>query len=235
MKHFGHDKQQGAVLLVALVILLVITVLAVTSMRGVVLESRITSNRAMTQKLLEQADAALREGEFRFYGPAHLRSKLEFSAANCTRANKLVSNGLNKPCLLKEMNAGNLDASHSMRMGFLQNPLQFFTDYSNYSAAYSVLNGKDVAAAGDTTVLAWMPYRGLEHDEAKYYVPEEGFASYWNTYLITSSADESEAFNSEYGAVGTGQGTYYYLVNGQANDEVVVQSMIANIYVGLNN
>ena len=228
-------RQQGAVLLIALVVLLVITVLAVTNMRGVVLESRITANRTAMQKLQEQADAALREAEFRYYGPAHLRSKLEFVADNCTKNNKLVSNGLNKPCLLKEMEAGNLDDTRSMRMDFLTDPLGFFKQHTSYASAYGALTGSAVKNAANTAVLAWMPYRGTSHTESNYFVAEDGFASYWNSYLITSSADESEAINPEYGAVLEGRGTYYYLANGQANDEMFLQSTFSNIYVGLNN
>ena len=45
-----RKSQGGAVLLVSLVMLLVLTVLAVSSMRGVTLESRITANRAQDMK-----------------------------------------------------------------------------------------------------------------------------------------------------------------------------------------
>lgn len=61
-----RKSQGGAVLLVSLVMLLVLTVLAVSSMRGVTLESRITANRAQDMKTQNVADAALREAEFRF-------------------------------------------------------------------------------------------------------------------------------------------------------------------------
>lgn len=78
-----RKSQGGAVLLVSLVMLLVLTVLAVSSMRGVTLESRITANRAQDMKTQNIADAALREAEFRFYGPGNLADKLEANAANC--------------------------------------------------------------------------------------------------------------------------------------------------------
>jgi type IV pilus assembly protein PilX len=92
--------QQGAVLLVALVMLLILTLLAVSNMRGVTLESRITANRAHETQAKSAADAALREAEFRFYGPSNLVDKLEPNSANCATANKLVVTGNNKPCLL---------------------------------------------------------------------------------------------------------------------------------------
>lgn len=226
MKKTNQAKQKGAVLLVALVMLLVLTVLAVTSMRGVVMESRITGNRAVMQKLQEQADAALREGEYRYFGNTDLRNKLEFHAENCQ-----INNQINKPCLLKEMHAESLDDTRTMRMDFLMGPITFFEKHPEYASAYDITKGEDVVA-GKT--LAWMPYRGLGQNNESF-ESEAGFRSYWNSYLITSSADESEAFNSEYGNVMEGRGTYYYLVNGQANDEIVLQSTFGNIYLGLNN
>lgn len=208
MRNFkAIQKQQGAVLIIALVMLLVLTVLAVSNMRSVVLESRITASRAEMQRLEDVADAALREGEFRFYGPAHLRDKLEFNAENCKATNTLKTNGLNKPCLLENI----ADKENLMKM--FKDPIAYL--------------GKSSSA------LKWMEYHGL--DAKTSYVAESNRKSYWNTYLITGSADESEALNVEYGAVLEGRGTYYYLVNGQANDELAVQSTTANIYVGLNN
>lgn len=233
MRNFkAAQQQQGAVLVVALVMLLVLTVLAVTNMRGVTLESRITASRAETQRLQDVADAALREGEFRFYGPAFLRDKLEFNSENCKTSNTLQTNGLNKPCLLKEMTAGNVTDTRTMQRKFYLEPLDFFNAYPGYAANYQVINGAGVT---DNKILAWMPYIGLDANTSRKYESESKRKSFWNTYLITADAAESEAVNAEYGAVLEGRGTYFYLVNGQANDELAVQSSIANIYVGLNN
>lgn len=213
MRNFNIAKQQqGAVLLVALVMLLVLTILAVSNLRGVTLESRITANRAETQRLHDVADAALREGEFRFYGAANLRAKLEHQAENCKDSNKLVKN-LSKPCLLKTIPQNELKS-------FYDDPIEY-------------LGKSGSTTTGDA--LLWMKYRGLDAEEDHYYQPENKRNSFWNTYLISASADESEALNAEYGAVLEGRGTYFYLVNGQANDELAVQSTTANIYVGLNN
>lgn len=101
MTPISRKPQQGAVLLVALVMLLVITLLAVSSMRGVTLESRITANRFHDMKSQNIADAALREAEFRFYGPGNLADKLEAKAENCNASNTIKPNGINKPCLLE--------------------------------------------------------------------------------------------------------------------------------------
>lgn len=58
-------KQRGAVLFVALIMLLIITLLAVTSMREVTLESRITGNLLEEKRLRSAAESAQREAERR--------------------------------------------------------------------------------------------------------------------------------------------------------------------------
>lgn len=55
--------QSGVTLIVALVFLLIITVLGISSMRGVALESRITGNLKQEMILTEAAEAGLRIGE----------------------------------------------------------------------------------------------------------------------------------------------------------------------------
>lgn len=57
--------QQGATLFVALIMLLIITVLALSGARETTLETRITGNLVEQQQLLNDAEAALREGERR--------------------------------------------------------------------------------------------------------------------------------------------------------------------------
>jgi len=56
-------KQRGATLLVAIVFLLIITILGISSMRGVALESRITANLKQQKTLMNAAEAGLRIGE----------------------------------------------------------------------------------------------------------------------------------------------------------------------------
>ncbi|HAJ87453.1 MAG TPA: pilus assembly protein PilX [Pseudomonas sp.] len=131
-----RKSQGGAVLLVSLVMLLVLTVLAVSSMRGVTLESRITANRAQDMKTQNIADAALREAEFRFYGPGSLADKLEANAANCEPANTIKLNGINKPCLL--------EVEADRQLAFVDHPQSISAD--------------DLS----TTSKVWMPYRGTD-------------------------------------------------------------------------
>lgn len=205
--------QQGAVLLVALVMLLILTLLAVSNMRGVTLESRITANRAHETQIRSAADAALREAEFRFYGPGNLADKLEAKAANCATANTLVNTGSNKPCLLGIDNEEKL-------LAFVNTP------YTLTEASKS-----SVLTSDSSSGLAWMPYRGL--DPEKTTAASAIYKTEWNSIRATESGDS--AVNAEYGMVAEGQGTYFYLNNGKAGDNLYLQSTNANIYLGLNN
>lgn len=56
-------RQKGSTLFVALIMLLVITLLALSGARETTLESRITGNFIEQQKLFNDAEATLREGE----------------------------------------------------------------------------------------------------------------------------------------------------------------------------
>lgn len=206
-------RQQGATLLVALIMLLALTILAVSNMRGVTLESRITANRVEASRLQNLADAALREGEFRFYGPAHLREKLEANIKNCSLANKLNKQGNNKPCLLEEMTDDELEE-------FFHSPITFL-ETNDYKSKY-------------TTYLKWMPYRGLDA-ESEFKTNDSLGHSFWNSYRVISGSSENEAVNPEYGAALEGKGTYFFLVNGQGDNLIAAQSTIAVVYTGLNN
>ncbi len=212
MKNFKAQRQQGAVLIIALVMLLVLTVLAVTNMRGVVLESRITANRVEMGRLQDLAGAALREGEFRFYGPAYLRDKLEANVGkNCSLDNKLNRYGNNRPCLLPEMNDTELSS-------FFKQPIAFLNADNNYKSKL-------------TGALAWMPYRGLDADTNNYFVAASGEHAYWNAYPIDPKLCGSAPHSGDVLEV---RGTYCFLVTAQANDQVAAQSTITVTYLGLN-
>lgn len=63
-----HARQRGAVLLVALVFLLILTTLAVTSMREVAVDSRITANLIDQKQLFNASEAGLKDAEYRTIG-----------------------------------------------------------------------------------------------------------------------------------------------------------------------
>jgi len=95
-------KQRGAVLVVALVFLLILTTLAVTNMREVALDSRITSNMVDQRNLFNAAEAGLKDAEYRTigtlipipgkYGPEAALRPLN-AVSTCT-------NAVTAPCLL---------------------------------------------------------------------------------------------------------------------------------------
>ncbi len=62
------QRQRGAVLVISLVFLLILTTLAVTNMREVALETRITGNLVDQKQLFNSAEAGLRDGEYRTIG-----------------------------------------------------------------------------------------------------------------------------------------------------------------------
>lgn len=64
----SRKRQQGASLLVALVFLLILTTLAVSNMREVALEARITGNLVDQKKLFNASEAGLKDGEYRTIG-----------------------------------------------------------------------------------------------------------------------------------------------------------------------
>lgn len=226
-RSFSPRQQQGSVLLIALVMLLALTLLTLSNMRGVSLESRITANRVEASRLQNLADAALREGEFRFYGPAHLREKLEPQKSNCSKQNKLSKQGNNKPCLLTEMTAAQLDE-------FFKTPISFLKNDAFGANNYDKQTGADAVNAANSATLAWMPYRGLDAKKEFKSTNDTG-RSYWNSYRVISGSSENEAVNPEYGAALEGKGTFFFLINGQGDDQIATQSTIAVIYTGLNN
>ncbi len=221
-----NTKQQGAVLFIALVMLLVLTVLAVSSINSVSLETRITANRVEASRLQNLADGALREGEFRFYGPAYRQDKLEPNiSANCKISNKLNKFGNNKPCLLEEMSDSQLES-------FLRQPVSFLKTDS-YRTHYDIRSAADFKNVNDSQVLAWMPYRGLDWQEGNYFqVEDDTQRAFWNAYRVHSGTQENEAINPESGAARTGQGTYFFLITAQVADQIAAQSTIAVIYTG---
>jgi type IV pilus assembly protein PilX len=206
-------RQRGAALFIALVMLVMITLLAVSSMRGVTLESRITAHRAHDLQLKLAADAALREAEFRFYGPGYIEAKLEPEAGNCSTANTLKTNGANKPCLL-----GLIDNAATLQ--FVKQPLLLTNATKSTFLASVSLDG-----------LIWMPYRGLD---AKYETKADSeYGVRWNSIRADNIGNAD--INAEYGMVLEGIGTYFYLNNGIADDLLTLQSTHANVYLGLNN
>lgn len=229
MKTLNVARQQGVVLIITLVMLMVLTFLAVSNMRGVVLETRVTANRAESQRLLDLANAALREGEFRFYGTAYLQDKLEPNISkNCIKRNKLNRNGINRPCLLSAMNQNDTNQYFSA-------PISFLSEANAYTEQYTKRTAEDIINARTDDVVAWMPYRGLDPNEKHYFQSSGNRNAFWNAYRPPGAAAQNESFNPQYGDAFEGRGTFFFLISAQVNDETAVQSTIAVTYSGLNN
>ncbi len=64
-ERFAGTRQQGAVLITALVLLVVLTLLGVSGMQNTILEERMAGNYRDSQIAFESAEAALRTGENR--------------------------------------------------------------------------------------------------------------------------------------------------------------------------
>lgn len=202
-------NQNGAALLIALVLLAVITVLTVSNMREVTLEGRMTANRAESLHLINATEAALREAEKRFDTTVNAIDKIEPRNENCMKSN--VYRALaNKPCILASTNKS------TFLTAMVNNPLKAIATSFNWK-------GSDTDAAPDSTRVYWMPYRGTDHKANS----NLSAKAYWNTTLINQ-------INPEYGAALTGEGTYFYLITAQANDKLASQSTNAVISLGLN-
>jgi type IV pilus assembly protein PilX len=79
----SSGRQRGAVLFVALVMLLIITLLAVGSLHQVQLETRIAANQLEEQRLLSAAESALREGESKLAASSSPLDDCSTSASPC--------------------------------------------------------------------------------------------------------------------------------------------------------
>jgi type IV pilus assembly protein PilX len=220
MKSITYKKENGAVLIIALVMLLVITVLTVTNMREITLESRMTANRMENQQLLNATESALREAEKRYYGPGNVRHKLEPNIANCRKENIYRKVG-NKPCLVQIADPTNKTTYETAINNFLLDPVSYIKN----SSTHNNWTGSLTDSAGNDTYTPWMPYRGTSPGDTTTLESN----AYWNTALI-----DTTGINAEYGKAGGGEGVYYYLVTGQAKDQLAVQSTIANIYLGVD-
>lgn len=216
-------KQQGAVLFIALIIMLALTFIGISSMRGITLEGRMAGANAFLKQQEMIAGSALREAEFRLAntpkGGESLRNILETIDANCSKSNGISASKFQKICLQ------NLTDTEKE---------SFFT--APFNSGFAAGTATDQAAAA-ATGLFWLPYLGT--DSATSFNPSFGEYSirgYWNMFLRPHGGSQSEGlYNIEYGAIGSGQGTFYHVITGQANDQIAAQSVFATIALGINN
>lgn len=202
----NRNQQKGAVLFVALIMLLVLTLLAVGSMRGTTLEGRITANRAHDTQQQSAADAALRESEFRYYGSGNLLDKLESNTSNCASANVLKASGLNKPCLI---GFASDSAGQTLLLNFVNDP------------------------RGQASNVAWLGYRGTDANNASKIGLKDSQSARVNSTVIAFNCVEYGGVlegQCTYFYLNTAEASD----SGTASS-VYLQSSHANTYLGLNN
>lgn len=105
------NAQQGATLVIALVMLLLLLMLAITGMRAITLESRIAANLLQQQQLFEVADGTLRDGERAIIG-TYQGVRLTACSAD---ANSSMNDGV--PCYVSEAKSDSLALSTDFGKG----------------------------------------------------------------------------------------------------------------------
>jgi type IV pilus assembly protein PilX len=148
-------RERGASLLIALVLLLLLTILALTSLRGVTLESRVMGNIKQQHNLQSAAETALRAGEGTI-GKAVAAPDL---ASTCTVTFCI-------PYLLRNnayLNAGGA-ALGSEKIGNRNVPLGYMTPLFRNGDPSATLEGYSILSSGSTA----------ETPNARWYVVDLG-------------------------------------------------------------
>ena len=89
LRHPATLRQRGAVLVVTLIFLMVITILAITSLQVSTVEERMAGNLKDWNIAMQAAEAAMRDAEFDIYGVCSV------NIASCTLRNPVVTGETN--------------------------------------------------------------------------------------------------------------------------------------------
>ncbi len=89
---FTHNKQQGVVLAVTLIMLVLITLLAVSGMRSTVMEERMANNSHNKSMSFQMAETALRQAEFKLRTSANVRIVADANANSIDNVNTCMYN-----------------------------------------------------------------------------------------------------------------------------------------------
>lgn len=164
----GLNRQRGAALLLGLVFLVILTGLAVTSMREVALDARITGNLIGQKDRFHAAEAGLRDGEYRVAGKLADGAPGQYPSIPLTRFSENVA-AISRPdaraecpATLKFDDVCVIDAEPTFG--------QDFTEAKSYSP--------DNSSTSFTEIIEWyaIPYFGGASD-ATSEVPEYGAAA----------------------------------------------------------
>tara|TARA_R110001592_G_scaffold159582_2_gene391164 strand:- start:4964 stop:5602 length:639 start_codon:yes stop_codon:yes gene_type:complete len=200
-----RQQQRGAVLVISLVFLLILTTLAVTNMREVALESRVTGNLVNQKGCFNASEAGLRDGEYRIAGK--LTDDTPGSYPSIPIAN-YGGTGVLKPPNATSSCPTDLSADQTCVLD--QDPV--FTQAFN--AGESGFAGAKEYSADDVTIF--------EQDILWYGVP------------FTDGAPQGQSENPEYGSQQGGVGPFRYEVNATSSDDscrVDLRSTTLRIYL----
>lgn len=112
----SQSHQKGATLLVALIMLLIITILATSSMRGTTLQNRISGNTAEQKRVFNAAEAALREAEKRLLTLTQNSTVIDYSYSDCKASIADTKLYIDRVCILsnkKDLNTNKMTRAWS--------------------------------------------------------------------------------------------------------------------------
>lgn len=171
-----HAHQRGAVLLIALIMLLILTLLATTSIREATLQTRLGGVLAEDKLALNAAESALREAERKIAA----NSTLDEGVASCT-ASVAEHAGL---CVLNNELAAEFFeySSHAQSGGALAD----WWDSSLYALGYS---GSDDAASFSENPQWNLAYYGFDPGNEVTNVEEAAYGVGPHYYVATAAGE----------------------------------------------
>lgn len=200
----ARNKERGATLVIALVFLIILTVLAITNMREVALESRIVGNLVDQKGCFNAAEAGLRDAEYRIAGALSTATPGSYPPLPVTRyADGIYS--LKPPNAVQECTS---DLAWDDVCVLDQAPSfsQAFADDTGYAGSKS-----------------YSPDNKTEF--------RQGIT--WYAVPFQAGAESGESEVPEYGAAAAGLNTVRHEINARANDtscEARLRSTVLRVY-----
>lgn len=201
----ARNKQDGAALVLALVFLIILTVLAITNMREVALESRIVGNLVDQKGCFNAAEAGLRDGEYRIVGALSTTTPGRYPSIPVTRYAEGVYS-LKPPNAVQQC-SGELAWDD---VCVLDQPPTFTQAFEAGEAGYAGTKG-------------YSPDNQTEF--------RQGIS--WYAIPFQAGAERGESEVPEYGAAAAGLNTVRHEINARANDtscEARLRSTVLRVY-----
>ncbi|MFT0211320.1 hypothetical protein VQ643_01735 [Pseudomonas sp. F1_0610] len=176
------NKQSGAVILVVLTFLIVLSILAVAGFQEVSVQSKVVASKILDDKLKNSSDVGLREAENRLYGAINLREIIDNDVdqfkENCkTSFNKKYEYGV--PCLIaKQERKEDIEEIY-------YNPLSVADKYWQKSEIKSGVNATELPTKFNSYLISSSLTNSVQWDEQL-----EGRGTYY--YLVNSVSSKME-------------------------------------------